>query len=211
MFILNKYQRIHESLSTNPEEFERLKQKMHKSFSKDKLSIIKIISKYHYYKQKYHKIPINENKHAIKILLIGELYTLMDSEANNHLEEKLIKEGVSIYRYTDLTYLLLKKQFRQSKILNESRRYLKYSLGADGTESVYYTLKHCKSGIDGIIHLKSYGCVPEINAIPIINKICEEYHTPIIYLSFDGENNIANIDTKLEAFYEMIKQKRNKF
>ena len=183
---------------------------MYKSFSKDKLSIIKIISKYHYYKKKYHEIPLNKNSNPIKILLIGELYTLMDSEANNYLEEKLIKEGISIYRYTDLTYLLIKKKFSQSKILNESRKYLKYTLGADGTESVYHTLKHCKKGIDGIIHLKSYGCVPEINAIPILSKICNEYHTPIIYLSYDGENNIANIDTKLEAFYEMIKSKKNK-
>ena len=207
---LNRYQRIHEAYSENKEQFEKIKNKMYKSFSKDKLSIIKIISKYHYYKKKYHEIPLNKNSNPIKILLIGELYTLMDSEANNYLEEKLIKEGISIYRYTDLTYLLIKKKFSQSKILNESRKYLKYTLGADGTESVYHTLKHCKKGIDGIIHLKSYGCVPEINAIPILSKICNEYHTPIIYLSYDGENNIANIDTKLEAFYEMIKSKKNK-
>ena len=205
---LNAYARTHEALSENPQLFKVLKQKMQKSFSKEKLSIIKIISKYHYYKKKYHEINIKNNLKPIKILLIGELYTLMDSEANNHIEQKLLEENVILYRYTDLTYLLLKKKFKQGKILNESHKYLKYSLGADGTESVYYTLKHCKKGIDGIIHLKSYGCVPEINAIPIISKICKDYQTPILYLSYDGENNIANIDTKLEAFYEMIKSKR---
>ena len=208
---LNNYQRLNEGNSLNPQLFETLKQKMYKSYQKEKLSITKIISKYYYYKKKYHEIPQNSKENSIKILLIGELYTLMDSEANNHLEKKLIKEGITIYRYTDLTYLLLKKKFSQPKILNESRKYLKYSLGADGTESVYHTLKHCKNGIDGIIHIKSYGCVPEINAIPIISKICSEYKVPIIYLSFDGENNVANIETKLEAFYEMIKIKKNKF
>ena len=205
---LNKHQRVNTSLASNKEEFPKLKTKMQRSFSKEKLSIIKIISKYHYYKKKYREVPLNEDIKPLKILLIGELYTLMDSEANNHLEEKLLDEGIIIYRYTDLTYLLFKKRFLQSKILNESRKYLTYSLGADGAESVYYTLKHCKNGIDGIIHIKSYGCVPEINAIPIISKICEDYETPILYLSFDGENNIANIDTKLEAFYEMLKAKK---
>lgn len=207
---LNNYQRINEAYAINKEIFKTLKSKMYKSFSKNKLSIIKIISKYHYYKKKYYQIPLNKNSTPIKILLIGELYTLMDEEANNHLEVKLIKEGISIYRYTDLTYLLLKKKFSQSRILNESRKYLKYTLGADGAESVYHVLKHCKNNIDGIIHLKSYGCVPEINAIPIMNKICNDYKIPIMYLSYDGENNIANIDTKLEAFYEMIKSKKNK-
>ena len=208
---LNTYKRTHEALSENPELFEVLNRKMQKSYTKEKLSIIKIISKYHYYKKRYHQITLKLNSNPIKILIIGELYTLMDSEANNHIEKKLIDEDIIIYRYTNLTYLLLKKKFKQGKILNESHKYIKYSLGADGTESVYYTIKHCKEGIDGIIHLKSYGCVPEINAIPILNKICEEYQTPILYLSYDGENNIANIDTKLEAFYEMIKAKRNKF
>ena len=208
---LDSYERTHRALAENPEIFKVLKRKMHTSFSKEKLSIIKIISKYHYYKKKYHKITLKENINPLIILLIGELYTLMDSEANNHIEEKLLEEDIVIYRYTNLTYLLLKKKFKQGKILNESHKYLKYKLGADGTESVYYTLKHCKEGIDGIIHIKSYGCVPEINAIPILSKICEDYETPILYLSYDGENNIANIDTKLEAFYEMIKAKRNKF
>ena len=40
--------------------------------------------------------------------------------------------------------------------------------------------------------------------MPILSQISEEYHIPILYLSFDGENNINNIDTKLEAFYDML-------
>ena len=75
-------------------------------------------------------------------------------------------------------------------------------------ESVYYTLLHSRKGIDGIIHIKSYACVPELNAIPIISNIVEEKRIPTIYLSFDGPNNIKNIDTKLEAFYDILKSKR---
>ena len=63
--------------------------------------------------------------------------------------------------------------------------------------------------IDGIIHIKSFSCVPEINAMPTLSKISEDYNTPILYLSFDGQNNISNIDTKIEAFKDMIKAKKN--
>ena len=45
--------------------------------------------------------------------------------------------------------------------------------------------------------------------MPILSHISEEYHVPILYLSFDGENNIANIDTKIEAFNDMINTKRH--
>lgn len=207
---LLSYQRTHEALSVDKTAFKTLDKKMKKAYSKENLNIIKIIKIYHYYKKVYHNVELKREENIPKILLIGELYSLMDSAASNNLEANLLKEGIIIYRYTDLTYLLLKKKFYRRHILNYSKKYIKYTLGADGAESVYHAIRHCKNGIDGIIHIKSYGCVPELNAIPVLSKISEDFHIPIMYLSFDGENNIANIDTKLEAFYDMIKSKNNK-
>ena len=128
----------------------------------------------------------------------------MDFEASNNLERTLAKQGIQITRYTNLTYLLLIKKIMKPILLFKGRKYLKYTLGADGTESIVHAIDHCKQGTDGIIHIKSFGCVPELNAIPTLSKISEDYKTPIIYLSFDGENNISNIDTKIEAFKDMI-------
>ena len=206
---LDNYRRINQALSIDKTLFEINNKKILNSFQREKQSIIRIMKTYYKYLKIYKNIPKKENPKPIKILLIGELYSLMDYQASNYLELSLLKENVSIYRYTNFTYLLLKKKFNQKRILLKSKKYLKYRLGADGTESIYHAINHCQKGIDGIIHIKSYGCVPEINAIPILNKISKDYHTPIVYLSFDGENNIANIDTKLEAFYDMIKAKKN--
>ena len=207
---MHKYIRENQAKSLEPNRFKSIFLELKKKYSKDELSIIKINKIYQYYKKKILSIKLNENKKTTKILLIGELYTLMDEAANNYLENNLIAGGSIIYRYTDLTYLLLKKKFNRHKILNKSKKYIKYTLGADSVESIYHAIKHCPEGIDGIIHIKSYSCVPEINAIPILNQISNDYQVPIIYLSFDGENNIANIDTKIEAFYDMIKAKKEK-
>ena len=207
---IHKYIREHAALLEKNEAFNTIFIKLKKAYSKEKNNIIKIIKIYYKYKKELLNIPVNNQKEPIKILLIGELYTLMDEAANNHLENKLISSGCIIYRYTDLTYLLLTKRFMQNKILKASKKYLKYRLGADGAESVFHTIEHAKMGIDGIIHIKSYSCVPEINAMPILSKVSEDYQVPILYLSFDGENNIANIDTKIEAFYDMIKSKKER-
>lgn len=204
---LEKYERLNMALVDNPKIFKKLNKKIKFAYSQKKLSIYKIIRIYHKFMYKYKEIPKNYNKNPLKILLIGELYTLMDSAANNNLEQKLLNEGVIVYRYTNLTYLLIKKHFSQRKILKKSKIYLKYKLGADGAESIAHAIDHCKEGIDGIIHIKSYGCVPELNAMPILNEISKDYKVPILYLSFDGENNISNIDTKLEAFYDLLKNK----
>ena len=133
----------------------------------------------------------------------------MDLNSSNNIERNLIKEGIEITRYTNLTYLLIIKRFKRRYLLRKGKKYIKYPLGADGTESVVHAIEHCEKGVDGIIHIKSFSCVPEINAMPILSQISEEYHVPILYLSFDGENNIANIDTKIEAFNDMINTKRH--
>ena len=166
---LTKYIREHKSLSPNPKSFDNIFNQIKTLYSKDNLNITKIIKIYCKNKKELLNIPLKEESETIKILLIGELYTLMDSAANNNLEQILIDNGSIVYRYTNLTYLLIKKKFMRKKILNYSKKYLKYTLGADGAESVYHAINHCKKGIDGIIHIKSYSCVPEINAMPILS------------------------------------------
>jgi len=187
--------------------FEQAEKKYKNELSKEKLGIIKIIKIYSKYKNIYKEIPLKEDLNKLEILLIGELYSLMDFEASNNLERNLAKQGIKIIRYTNLTYLLLIKKFMRNILLFKGKKYIKYTLGADGTESIVNAIKHCKKGINGIIHIKSYGCVPEINAMPNLSQISEDYKIPILYLSFDGENNISNIDTKIEAFKDMITSK----
>ena len=87
---------------------------------------------------------------------------------------------------------------------------MKYNLGADASTNVYLALKFAKKNYDGIIHIKSFGCTPEINAIPILKKISKIYNIPILYLSVDSQDNEVAIDTRIEAFYDMILQKNNK-
>lgn len=206
---IDKYIRANIGFEQTKGSFEILEKRYKFSLSKEKLGIIKIIKLYFKYKKLFKSLPLNE-ENKLEILLIGELYSLMDFEASNNIERNLAKQGIKVTRYTNLTYLLIIKRFMRRILLFKGRKYLKYTLGADGTESVVHTLDHCKKGIDGIIHIKSFSCVPEINAMPTLSKISEDYEVPIIYLSFDGENNISNIDTKIEAFKDMIKSKKEK-
>lgn len=205
---IDKYLRENMGFEQNKGTFEITEKKYKNALQRENLGIIKIIKLYYKYKKIFQEIPLKEES-KLEILLIGELYSLMDFESSNHLERNLAKQGIKVIRYTNLTYLLLIKKFMRKILLFKGRKYLKYTLGADGTESIIHAIEHCKEGIDGIIHIKSFSCVPEINAMPTLSKISEDYNTPILYLSFDGENNISNIDTKIEAFKDMIKAKKN--
>ena len=46
--------------------------------------------------------------------------------------------------------------------------------------------------------------------MPILERLSEEYNIPIIYFSFDSSDNEVAIDTRLEAFYDMLVQKKDK-
>ena len=58
------------------------------------------------------------------------------------------------------------------------------------------------------LHLKSFGCTSEINAMPILEKLSNEYDIPIIYFSFDSGKSEVSIETRIEAFYDMIYRKK---
>ena len=174
----------------------------------EKLSLIKIIKIKRTYLKKFKQLEINKPENHLKVGLIGELYSLMEPNSSNYIEEKLIEKHIEVTRQTTLTYLLITKRFKLKRHIRKTKEYLKYHLGADGTESVYLSNKFAKEKYDGIVHIKSFGCTPEINAMSIMSKISEYEQIPIIYFSFDSQDSEVAINTRIEAFYDMIKTKK---
>lgn len=187
--------------------FEKVQSNLHKELQ-SKIGLIKIIKLYYKYKKIYKEIPIDKPQNCLKVGIVGELYSIMEPFSSCFIEKKLAEKGVEVKRFTTITYLLLQKKFNLKKLLRKGKKYLKYHLGADGTESVVLTQELAKQNFDGIIHIKSFGCTPEINAMPIMAKVSNDYKIPIIYFSFDQQDNTVGVETRLEAFYDMIVAKK---
>ncbi len=187
-----------------------LQKRMFKSFEKTN-SITKLTYLYFKYKHLFKKIKLNKPKKHLKVGVIGELYTSMEPYSNYFLETYLAKENIEIKRYTNLSYLLWQKIFMKHHMLRVAKKYCKYTLGADGLDNVYRSIKLSKKKYDGIIHIKPFGCTPEIGAIPIIQKVCEDNNIPIIFFSYDAETSTEGIETRLEAFKDLLTIRRDKF
>ena len=134
----------------------------------------------------------------------------MEPFSSSNIEIKLAKMGIEVHRFTTLTYLLFQKKFNIKRLLRKGKKYIKYHLGADATESVVLSYELAKKKYDGIVHIKSFGCTPELNAMSILEKISNDYDIPIIYFSFDSTDTTVAVDTRIEAFYDMLLQKREK-
>lgn len=204
---IEKYIRINMGFEVNKGEFEKLEKEYLGSFKNN--GIIKNIVLYNKYKKKLKEVLINKENN-LKVLIVGELYSLIDSNASCYVERKLMKMGVEVHRDTDLTYLLITKRFKLGNMIRKGKKYIKYHLGADASGSVVKSMKAKDENFDGIIHLKSFGCTPEISAMSILPKISEDYDIPIMYLSFDAEDNEVGVDTRIEAFYDMIKRRKER-
>jgi len=207
---IDKHIRKRIGFEKNKNDFYNLKENFMKECNKNERITTLTIS-YLKYKFRLKKIPLIKPKKHIKIGIIGELYTAMEPFATYELEKILAQYHVEIKRFTNLSYLLWKKKLLHPYIKFKTRKYCKYRLGADGLDNVYRTLWLKKHNFDGIIHTKPTGCTPEIGAIPIIMRITEEIKIPIIYLSFDEQNANEGLKTRIEAFYDLLKiRKENK-
>lgn len=189
--------------------FLLLQKKMLKSFKKTD-SIIKLTIEYFKYKRRFKKLKVNKPKKPLKVAIIGELYTSMEPFSSYFLEQELANMNIEVTRFTNLSYLLWQKAFLKRHMLRKSKKYCKYKLGADGLDNIYRSILVSEKKYDGIIHIKPFGCTPEVTAIPIIQKVCKDYKTPIIFFSFDSETSNEGIKTRLEAFYDLLNIRRDK-
>lgn len=158
------------------------------------------------YLNKFKDIKINKPSNPIKIGIIGELYTIMEPYSNYNIEDKLIASGIEVTRFTNVDYLLFNKKLYIKKMLKKSK-YIKNKMGADASDNICRTEILCKENYDGIIHIKSSFCTPEIGAMPIINKICAKNNVPVLFMSFDTMTSEVGVNTRLEAFIDMLEMR----
>lgn len=206
---VDEYIRDNIGFETKEGSFENLKFKMLNDFKKVK-SYRKLRKIYKQYIKEFLTVEVRKPDNPIKVGIIGELYTIMEPFSNYFLEKCLAKNHIEIKRFTNVHYLLFEKSKKIKKYLKDSKEYIKYKLGADGADNVARAKYLCENNYDGIIHIKSSFCTPEIGAMPIINKVCDDYNIPVIYFSFDANTSETGIKTRLEAFYDMLEMRKNK-
>ncbi len=183
-------------------EHEYVKQKMLTCFEHTK-GYFPLLFTYLSYKRKFKKI-----KKSLKVGIIGELYTIMEPFANYDLEMMLSQYGIEVTRFTNATYLLFQKRKKVKKYLKKVKRFSKNRLGADALDNVGRLVYLGEKKYDGAIHIKSSFCTPEIGVMPILRRVSEEYKIPLLFFSFDTNTSKVGIETRIEAFYDMIEMRK---
>ena len=153
-------------------------------------------------------IETNKPADPVRIGIIGEMYTAIDGNSNLDLDEKLIGMGVEVHRM--LNFSNRYTHYNEPNLRRGISDYVRYDMGPTSTLSLAAAKKYAESGFDGLIHAKCAGCTPEIDCIPVLRRISEDYKIPVLYLTYDTETSDTGLMTRLEAFYDMLSMKKEK-
>lgn len=152
--------------------------------------------------KRFKDIEVSKPENPLKVGIIGEYYTVIEPFSNHYIEKELARMGIIIDRWLNVSNTLL--HYPKKKIKEHVKDYVRFPMGATSMASIDRALDFARKGYDGIIHVKSFGCTPEIDSIPVLQNISNDHKIPILYLSFDTQTSETGLATRLEAFYDMI-------
>lgn len=152
------------------------------------------------------QIAFDRPEKPLRVGIVGELYTLMEPYTTFELEKQMAQEGIVISRMMSVWFLLFGRN--GNRLLKQCGCYLDFAVGANGVDSVAQSISYMHKKYDGILHLKSFGCIPELNVTPALMNISQEHKIPILEMSFDMQTSEAGVQTRMEAFADMIRMRK---
>ena len=178
----------------------------------------------------FRRLPSHKPENPVRVGIIGEYFTIMDPFSNHEIEKKIAMMGAEVHRWMNLSHSVLScpddnaldslrsyarydlKRFPSSIWVDSQRKkirkYVSDDMGASSVATIAMADHYASEGFDGLVHVKSFGCTPEMDAIPVLHNISADYRIPILYLSYDTQNSDTGIETRAEAFYDMISMRK---
>ena len=100
----------------------------------------------------------------MRVGVVGEYFTAADPHSNLGLERKLLDLGVEVHRQLNMTNRNLR--YNERNLRAGISDYVRYDMGPTSSMTIAAALRYAQEGFDGVVHLKSAGCTPEIDVHP---------------------------------------------
>lgn len=140
------------------------------------------------------------NNKELKLMLVGHPYNLYDEYTNMSLIKKLWSKGINI-----ITPEMIDKDKSNYYSSTISKRMF-WSFGRRIIGSSFYSIH--EKNIDGIIYISAFGCGIDSILIDIVQREARKSGIPFTLLTIDEHTGEAGINTRIEAFVDMIKRRK---
>ncbi len=165
------------------------------------------------------KVELDKTREVLHVDITGEIYLVCDRFSNQDIVKELGKMGVETRKSLTVSGFLkdaiIPKIFRKGEThLQRANRlakpYLMRDIGGDALECVSDVAYAEERGIDGIIHISPFTCMPEIMSQNIFPAMRENCDVPILPLIMDEQTGKAGYLTRLEAFVDLMRRRKRK-
>ena len=157
---------------------------------------------------------VDKNRFCPRIMIVGEIYVVLEPLVNMDTERRLGELGalvetfVSEHRWLMHPFRLeTRGKYRKHHAHRLATPYLKYNLGGEDKNTLGYTIIAAQRGFDGVVHFKPFTCMPEGMAKHILYTVSRDHGIPFISFTVDEHSAEAGIQTRLEAFVDMLEQR----
>jgi len=147
----------------------------------------------------------------IRLGLVGEIYFMIEQFASQEIEKELGKMGAEVVFERSLYRHIRHLLFSDPAFVRSGRlahRYLEESPGGEAIRTVGEAVYFRQQGLDGIVHIFPFTCMPENIALEALQKLSEETGIPVLSLSFDEHTSRTGLLTRLEAFVDLVKRRK---
>jgi len=161
-------------------------------------------------------VPIKKGFEPLRVMLVGEVYIVLEPLLNFNVEKKLGTMDVEVHSYISEHRWLIhpfrmgkKGKYRENRAHRLATPYLKYNVGGEDKNTVGFYLMAKHRGFDGVVHFKPFTCMPEIVAKTVLYRVAEEEGLPFISFTVDEHTGEEGMSTRLEAFVDMLSARKN--
>lgn len=161
--------------------------------------------------------PIDPKRDVVTVDITGEIFLVQDPFSNQNIEKELGRMGVQTRRSLTVSGFLkdaiipkfMKKgETHLERAFRMAKPYLTRDIGGDALESVSDVAYANERGIDGIIHVSPFTCMPEIMSQNIFPTMRENCDIPLLTLIMDEQTGRAGYITRLEAFVDLMRRRK---
>lgn len=138
----------------------------------------------------------------VSVVIMAHGYNLFDERISLNLIKKLNKLNVQVYTALDID-----REDAVNALYNLGEiQYWANELDLTGTAAYFLLNKK----VDGIIAVSAFGCGPDSLMVNEIDYHAKEKNMPIMHLMLDEQTGEAGLQTRLEAFIDMLFRRKRK-
>ena len=163
---------------------------------------------------KINQVKIVSDFQPVRVATTGEYYAVLEPFYNLDIERVLGELGAHVHRtimladWAKFALLLDALGLHKSEVEQAAKPYLRWNVGGEGFVTVGQTVLNAKKGVDGMVELLPFTCIPEITALNVLPRISRDLNIPIISFILDEQSGRAGMRTRLEAFVDLLIRRR---